>query len=130
MSTTWTTTGQTAKAVCTTGNESAPSAATEGLALYSTQTFSRLKGFSVSAAADSGQTLSGSGSLQAYIYDDQAAAWVRVPDLDLSVTVSGGRYQGWMGYEVMAGRVNARIAFVPVSVGLSAGGITIFLNGD
>lgn len=130
---TWTqsTNAIAAKVVCTTANESAPSAATDGLPLSAVVAGNKkLSGFSVTAEADSGQTLSGSGTLQAYLYDDQAAAWVRVPDLDLAVTASGIRRQGFPGFEVLAGRVGSRVAFVAVSVGVSAGGITLYLNGD
>jgi hypothetical protein len=126
---TWSSTGNSsAKIVCTSGNESAPTLATEGLSL--TAGGIALKGLGLTAEADTGQTFTAtpSGTLQAYLYDDVAAAWVRVPDLDVSVTATSLRRQGWQGFTVLAAR--GRIAFVPVSVTLSSGGITLYLNGS
>jgi len=45
----------------------------------------------VRLSATTGNTLSGSGSLQAYIYDYSLARWARYPEGDITVTTSGVR---------------------------------------
>lgn len=121
---TWSTlTSTTYKVVCTTGNESAPTLESEGAPL------GYFRGFNVTAEADSGQTFTAApgGTLQAYLWVDAAQAWVRVPDLDLSIGAASVRRQAFMGFQVVSPR--GRIAYVPVSVTLSAGGITLYVAG-
>ena len=112
------------KLACTTANESAPTLVTEGapLGLFKS-------GFSVFAAADSGQTWTASpgGVLQAYIWNDTAQAWGRAPDLDVSISVASARYQAWAGFGPAA--LRGRVAYVPVSVTVSSGGITVYITG-
>jgi hypothetical protein len=103
--------------VCTTANESAPTTAAEGWDVSSCN-----KGFSVFIAADSGQTLSGSGSITVYVYDAKLSLWGQVKDLAISPTVSAARPEAFPGiWQVVGGN---RLAIVPVSVGVSAGGFT------
>lgn len=109
------------KLACTTGTEPAPTLSTQGQSLVG------LKGVSVTVEADSGQTLSGAGTLQAYTWDPVAAGWARNPDLDLPVTVSAARRQSFLGIWVPA--PTGRIAYAPNGVTVSAGGVTVYTTG-
>jgi hypothetical protein len=130
MATTWTDNGLSANAVCTTGTEAAPGTTAHGLALCQpTLGGKRLSGVSVTLAADSGQTLSGAGTLTAYVYHPDLGMWSRAPDLDLGVT-STVRAQTWFVGTVPVGRPGSRIAYVPTGVTMSAGGLTAYLDGD
>ena len=118
---TWTLTGSTSvKAVAGSGTADAPTLATQGMNL------ANVGGFSVVASADSGQTLSGAGSLQAYLYDDNVARWARCPDLDLTCGTASVRDLAFPGFSVLSPR--GRIAYVPSGVTVSSGGVTIYLN--
>lgn len=114
------------KVVCADGDEVAPSAATDGLPLASSP-FSGAKGLVVTAAADASQTIT-SGTLKAYVYDVGAAAWARIPELDLTVSEAGNRYVSWSGMTVTVPK--GRIAYIPSVVVLSAGGITLYLTAS
>lgn len=117
-----------AKVVCQDGDEVAPSAATDGLALDPGIAFgNKPKGLSVVAAADSTRTIT-SGTLKGYVYSADAAAWVRVPELDLTVSEAGNRYVSWSGLTVTVPA--GRIAWIPSVVTLSAGGITIYIRAS
>lgn len=59
--------------------------ATDGVAVKD------LDAFTVVVQADSGQTLSGAGTIDMYMYDDYLALWVRVPELDTTIATSGVR---------------------------------------
>lgn len=118
---TWTSTGTfTAKLVCTSANESIPSASDAGLSLLNCK-----KGVAVFIEADSGQTLSGSGTLKVAVYNEQAKAWGEVPDLAISPTVASARYQGFAA--IWVADSSGRIAVYPVSLGVSSGGLTAYL---
>jgi hypothetical protein len=88
--------------------------ATDGVSL------SGLKALSVVVEAEATRTLSGGGTLQAYMYDSSVAAWYRVPELDCTVSSSGVRRAAY-NFVIEATRSSARIAFVPDSVTVSAG---------
>jgi hypothetical protein len=122
---TWTSPGpHTAKVVCTTGNESAPTLATEGMPLIN------VSAVAVIAAADSGQTLSGAGTLRVYLYDPGVGAWVRCLDCgEPAVSLSSVRYQAFAPFQALVKR-GGRIALVPVGVTVSSGGVTIYLTGE
>jgi hypothetical protein len=122
---TWSSPGpHTAKVVCTTGNESAPTLATEGMPLIN------VSAVAVIAAADSGQTLSGAGTLQVYVYDPGVGAWARCQDCgEPAVTLSSVRYQSFAPFSALVKR-GGRIALVPVGVTVSSGGVTIYLTGE
>ncbi len=92
----------------------APTLATEGQAL---KDFTAL---TVVLEAESGQTLSGAGSLHAYFYDIDVGAWVRMPDLDLLVTASGVRRVAYSAFQVIGPR-NSRIMFACNAVTASGG---------
>lgn len=59
--------------------------------------FRGVRGYYVRIEADSGQTLSGAGTLQAWRYDFGEGAWARVPDLDRTIPAgaSGMRRYGF-----------------------------------
>jgi hypothetical protein len=122
---TWSSPGpHTAKVVCTTGNESAPTLATEGMPLIN------VSAVAVVAAADSGQTLSGAGALHVYVYDPGVGAWARCQDCgEPAVTLSSVRYQAFAPFQALVKR-GGRIALVPVGVTVSSGGVTIYLTGE
>jgi hypothetical protein len=116
---TWTTLSDTEfKVVCTTANETAPTTGTTA----GWEVAMCRKGFNVFIAADSGQTLSGSGTVQVHIYDANLAIWGQVIDLALSPTAASVRGQGFAG--IWAVVTGGRLAVVPVSVGVSSGGFT------
>jgi hypothetical protein len=121
----WTDTATGNKAVCASGTCDAPTAAGEGFAL-STSDF-RVKGIVVTVCADSGQTLSGAGTLTAYTRDSSVALWAVTPDLNLSPATATVRCIAFpaIWVAVPAGRV----AFVPTGVTVSAGGVTIYITG-
>lgn len=120
---TWTqTTGLTeGTVVCTSANESAPTLATQGWQVNVCP-----KGITLFICADSGQTLSGSGSVKVYLYNPTAALWGETPDLALSPTVASARCQGFSGIWTVVN--TGRFAAVPVSVGVSSGGFTAYFS--
>lgn len=86
--------------------------------------------------ADATRTLSGTGNLRCYIYDDQEALWARAKEFDLDVASAwstGVRSVSWAGLSAgkggpVIGR-SGRICWVPDTVAVSAGGVTIQING-
>lgn len=60
----------------------APTTATEGVSLL------QVRGFRVAICAAVGQTLSGAGTLQAWVYQAKAQVWMRNPSLDLTISVT------------------------------------------
>lgn len=116
---TWSSIDQySAKVVCTTGTEAAPSTAADGVAL-------NMVAFTVSADADSGQTLT-SGTWKAYLWIDAVAGWRRTPGLDVTVEVAGERGVAWPGFRVFGRR--GRIAYVPSAVVVTAGSNTFYVQ--
>jgi hypothetical protein len=81
--------------------------------------------FQVFAHADSGQTLTG-GALDAYLFDDVSGLWARAPTLDLALDANAIRSQGFASDAVICGR--GRLAYVPDSVTISSGSVTILIN--
>lgn len=123
-STTWSTTPTGAKAVCTTGSESAPTLVTEGLRLDASNSGVRaVKSFTVHA--ETAGTMTAGGVLQAYLWNPTGNSgngqWNRAPDLDL--TVSALASQAFPGFTVTS--PVGRIAYVPSGVGLA---VTIYIN--
>jgi len=117
------------KAICTTGTETFGAAATDGLLL------DRLTGWDVLVQADSGQTLSGAGTLQAWVYDPIQLVWARAPDYDISVPASLASIRNFYplagspgkGVPVIASQ--GRIGYTPNGVTISSGGVTIYITG-
>ena len=104
----------TVVATCTTGTESAPTLATEGLKLQN------LTGIVAFASAASAMTAG--GQLQAYVYNLASGSWVRAPDLDLTVQALTG--QAWPGFVVTV--PTGRIDYRPSGTGQAT---TIVLQG-
>jgi acyl-[acyl carrier protein]--UDP-N-acetylglucosamine O-acyltransferase len=71
--------------------------------------------------AESTRTLSGSGSLRAYVYDPIVAAWFRVPALDLSVNASAIRRMGFESEQIAGLRRATRLDYATDTVTVSAG---------
>ena len=59
-----------------------PSTTADGMALGG------VRSFRITVCAASGQTLSGAGSVQMWLYDPVAALWTRNPGLDQTITVT------------------------------------------
>jgi hypothetical protein len=78
--------------------------------------------------ADSGQTLSGSGTVDCYIYDDNWAAWVLVPGAALTVPASAAskRRIAFPVSEVPSSR--GRILYATNTVATSSGNVTVYVN--
>lgn len=103
---------------------SAPSATTDGYSLGDLVTYQ------MSVCAQSGATLSGAGTLQAYVYSSAQAAWTRSPALDLTVNVSAAtaQCQAWLNLPVYVH--SGRIKYVPNAVTVSAGTtVSVALEG-
>lgn len=113
---TWTYSGHTAVGTCTTGTESTL-AASDGLPLVDWRAFS-----GVSVYAETAGTMTAS-VLQAWAQNPVTGAWMRVPDLDL--TVQALAKQGWFGLSVPS--PTGRIAWLPSGTGLAT---TIYIIGS
>jgi hypothetical protein len=104
----------------------APTLATEGQALKD------LSSVTVIVEANTSQTLSGAGSLLAYIYDASPgapAAWVRMPAMDLSVSTSGVQRMAFPAVTVTGAR-NARLLYAASGVTVSSGTtVTVYQLG-
>lgn len=124
MATTWSSTGaRSAKVVCSSGTGDAPTLATDGVNLAG------VGGLAIQVSADSNRTLSGAGTLQCYVYDpDTLGVWVRVPDLDQTITVPTATYRGQSFLGIYVPSPRGRVAWVPASVTVSAGGVTVWIN--
>lgn len=103
----------------TTCSGTAPSAASDGVGL---QTGTGLR---IRLCADSGQTLSGAGTLSAYVRDETDGLWSRVPALDKTVPggASGLRCVGWDENAVLL--PYGATVYVPASVTVSGGNLTV-----
>lgn len=101
-------------ATCTTGTESAPTLATQGLEL------ANVSGFSV--VAETAGTMTAGGVLQAYLYNPESSSWSRSPDLDLVVQALAK--QAFSGFQVTS--YAGRLAYVPSGVGVA---VTIYIVG-
>lgn len=120
-----------AKGVAASGTATdAPTSTTAGLGLGS------VASFDIVLEADSGQTLNGTGALQCWRYSEAAGAWTRAPGGDISyaaitgvrrATIYSGNSPG--GGEPVISR-RGRIVYNPSSVTVSAGGLTIYLDGS
>jgi hypothetical protein len=116
--------GTTSVAVCTTAGVTcdAPTLATQGLSL------DNMQGYSVTACAAAAQTLSGAGTLTAYVYDDTVGVWSRIPELDLTVSGTPGRCLTFLAVWVAAPR--GRVAYAPSGVTASSVSVTVYVIGE
>lgn len=115
MATTWASIGaRSTKGTSTTGSEtSAVLTASSGTLLDG------VGGFSVHVEATGANTITTGGTLQAYIYQDYEAVWSRAPDLDLTVSATGVKAVGFIGFSVPSPR--GRIAYLPNGMAVSGG---------
>lgn len=106
---------------------SAPTLATEGLSLKGLTSVTVI----LETHTPASQTLSGAGTLEAYIWDSfdgsanntgstASGAWSRCKDFDLTVTLSGVPRQAFESFKVVGPRAG-RVIWVPVGVTVSAG---------
>lgn len=102
---------------------SAPSAAIDG------QPIAMIDGMTVVVDAGAATTLSGAGTLQAYVYDGRVGAWARWTSGDFSVTGTT-RAQAFV-VPTMPAQRNARVKWVPNGVTFAAGaaGVTVYQLG-
>lgn len=99
---------------------SAPSANTDGASL------AQMRAISIRLCADSGEILSGGGSLYVYSMDEVDELWSIVPELELTVDASAASKRCTIilsDREIPLG--TGRVAVVPNAVTLSGGDLTI-----
>ena len=105
-----------------------PTVATEGIPVKDLAAITVI----LETATPASQTLSGAGSLLAWVYDGATGGpggWSRCPALDLSVTLSGKNRMAFASLPVTCPR-NMRVTWVPSSVTVSAGTtVTLYLLG-
>lgn len=89
-----------------------------------------MAGFRVVAAAPSGQTLDGSGTLRCYLRHAALDIWLPNPDLDLPIgAVAGSRGRVWGDVEQLV-PINSHVFYVRDGVGVSGGGdLTVRIEG-
>ncbi len=91
----------------------APTLVTEGLNLRG------VVGFRVTVCANATRTLSGAGSLRAYVWDNNLLRWIRNPGIDLSVSSSAMRCMAFPDVETVA--ASGRVLYAADGVTVSAG---------
>lgn len=79
-----------------------------------------LEGLTLVVQADSGATLSGGGTLDAYLYDGYLALWFRCPELDVT-SISSAVRQASYNFIVAASKPSERVMWKCTSVTTSAG---------
>lgn len=89
--------------------------ATDGLPLSGDETAS------ATLVAPSGQTLSGAGTLNCYVYDQTVGLWARCTAGDVTTIPSGSRAFASEAVGVSQGR-SSRIKWIPAGVTFSGGG--------
>lgn len=82
-----------------------------------------VRGYRLMIEADSGQTLTGSGNLRAWYYDFGLGAWMRTPALDVAVTLTATRRQGFADVTTVV-RTGC-VLYAADTVGVSGGGVTV-----
>ena len=70
-------------------------------------------------------TLSGAGTLTAYVYNVATSQWVAAPDYNITVTTSAARCQSFAPFWVAD--QHGRIAWVTTTVTASANSVTVFV---
>jgi len=107
------------KFVCTTADVTcdAPTLVTEGVQLNG------VGGITVTVCAAAGQTLSGSGTLTAYVWNESTSTWANAPDYNLTVTGTTVRCQNFAPFWVAD--THGRIAWVTTTVTASSNSVTV-----
>ena len=123
-----TTVAQSRKGVCASGTQAFDAATGDGASLRSAS------GWDVYVEADSGQTLSGAGTLQAYWWSDVTSRWYRAPDFDITVPAGAASNRGYFPLAGSPGKgvpvivQSGRIGYAPNGVTVSSGGVTIYID--
>jgi hypothetical protein len=98
----------------------APNATTDGA------TLAQMRSISIRLCADSGQTLSGGGTLDVYAMDEADGLWSLVPELEITIDASVASDRCAI---VLSDRDTplgwGRVSVVPNAVTLSSGNLTI-----
>ena len=99
--------------------KAAPTLVTEGMSL------DMVDGFRVMISSAAATTLSGAGTLNAYLWDNDIDEWVRNPDLDISVSTSGVRRFVYADQEVKV--PSGRVYYAATGITFSGGtaGVTV-----
>lgn len=87
-----------------------------------------VRGFYVRVEADTGQTLSGAGSLRAYRYDFSGAAWVRVAELDLAVPAGASGLRRYAFGDRATYVRTGCVLYAADGVTVSAGTVTVHIT--
>ena len=122
---TWTNpSGTTAVAVCAQAGVTcdAPTLATQGISLDNVQ------GFSITACAATGQTLSGAGVLTAYVYDDAVGLWSRLPRPRPHQLHRHRPLRDLGGH--LGGGSCGRVAYVPTALTASSNSVTVYMIAE
>lgn len=110
-----------------------PTAAPVSGAVGSGMDLAGVEGARIAVCPTSGQSLTGTGTLRAYLYDPAIGEWMYDPDLDLSVskaTTTANRCRVWPDW-VTGVRGNGRVLYAPDTVGVSGGTtVTVYLSGQ
>lgn len=119
-------TGLSATVVCDSGTEAIPTDATDGIPCAG------LTKIMLRAQAASGQTFTAApaGTIRIAVYSSRAAVgWARCPDCsEPTITEVSVRVQSFAPWTVTC-REGDRIAFYPNGVTLSAGALTLYVDG-
>jgi hypothetical protein len=104
---------------CTTAGVTcdAPTLVTDGVSLKG------VGGVTVTVCATTGQTLSGAGTLTAYVWNEATSTWANAPDYNLTVTSSSVRCQNFAPFWVAD--THGRIAWVTTGVTASSNNVTV-----
>lgn len=84
----------------------------------------------VSVYLQAGQTFSGAGSLQCYLFNPYQALWTRCPDLDLDMSIATGAQNLTFATLRNPSRLGMLINFLPVGVTASTGTADMLLRID
>lgn len=121
---TWTAVSGMARSVQATGGASDTldtTSTTDGMAIDG------VGGFDTTISADSGATISTAFNLEAYIYKDILARWVRAKEYDIpaSTGVTGVRDNHLRSFKIYSPRPGTRIGYSLTAGAVSAGNVTI-----
>lgn len=105
-------------------SRAAPTLDTEGMPMFG------LRGFRCCIFADVGQTLSGAGFVDFYIYNPDVGLWMINPGLTQTVTATTVRAQAIPDFELGADMfLNHRVLAAARAVTVSSGAVTLRIDG-
>lgn len=88
-----------------------------------------LDALTVVVEANASQTLSGGGTLQAYLYDEFVVSWIRCPELDVT-TIPSGVPRAAFNFVISGTRSGLRVMWAAASVTVSSGTtVRLFILG-